>query len=510
MDNETSAHILVRQLVVDGITRGFGFPGETTLPLYAAFEALPFNHTLARCERCAGYMADAYARLTNQVALCDAPGGIGSPFLLPALHEAFNSSIPLIALTTSTSDSDLGRWSTSQCDHVGMFAPVVKETISIRSLGRVSELTHRAKVVATSGRPGPVHLDISSEILASKNTQTMQNGGYLSGMGCTFPVHRPIPSPEEISQAVDLLVKSQRPLVVAGGGVLLSTAVNELAQLAELYRVPVGTTYNGKGSIPESHSSAIGTIGSKGLTSANELAKEADVCLWLGSKAGDKSTEYGTIPSGCAQTIQVDIDPAELGRTLRVDVGLCGDVGATLRALSQALQVAGWSGTSTEWQDHCREITDGNRSAIKKITAGRSHLNTLSLMAQLQECITPDAIVVADASRACGWVGSRITPHSLVVAQFLLLAEAGSIGFALPAVIAASLAFPQRHVIGIGGDGGFAMACHELETAARVGAKFYLHNFEQQFIGITEPSCRRKHEQAKSIASFYTYRIGPL
>lgn len=482
MTLQKGADHLVTELARAGVEMAFGFPGESTLPLYAAFQHAAVRHVMARCERCAGYMADAYARITRRVAVCDAPGGIGSPHVLPALHEAYNSSIPLIMLTTATPDASTERWATSQCRHEDMFAPTVKEVLQVHSPERVGELTQRAVNIAVSGRPGPVHLDIASNILVEPVPSSSLNTVNTALASSIFPRFRPRPDLASLQQALRLLEKADRPLIVAGGGVLLSGAEAMLESFVNKFHIPVATTFNGKGSISELHPLAIGAVGSKGNIVANQLAEEADVVLWLGSKAGDKSTNFGRIPSPNASIIQVDIDSQEHGRTFQPTISLCADIAATLEDFCAIAQEAMPLARSS-WHTRTTTLVTAFRENIRRQATEAETLNTITLMHELHQRYADTAVIVADASRACSWVGAFYTT-AYAGRSVLAPRGSGSIGYALPATIAAALARPNHLVIGIGGDAGFAMACHELETAVRLGIRFIFLILNNNSLGL--------------------------
>jgi acetolactate synthase-1/2/3 large subunit len=463
------AAVLARSLADAGARVVFGFPGETTLPLYAAFRSQRLRHVMARCERCAGYMADAYARLRNEVGVCDAPGGVGSPFLLPALHEAHNSSVALLAITSGTPARGIGRWTTSDCAHDRMFAPAVKETVSIGDVRRIVESTRYAMRVATGGRPGPVHLDVASDVLSA--AAASDDAPHGAAPFCVaFPSSRPRPDRARLAAAAELVASAQRPLLVAGGGVLLSAASPALERFANAFRVPVATTFNGKGSLAETHPSAIGVIGAKGDLVANRLASEADVIVWTGSKAGDKSTNGGTLPVRGTAIVQIDADPAELGRIVDCRVGLVADAGAALDDLREALGALEWPGAAPAWSEATRSRVAEERA---RADAARDPVDGMStpLAVRAVQQIFHQPVIVADASRASSFVGAYVRT-SVSGRSVIAPRGSGSIGYALPATIGAAIACPDRAVVGIGGDAGFAMACHELETAVRLGLRF--------------------------------------
>jgi acetolactate synthase-1/2/3 large subunit len=328
---------------------------------------------------------------------------------------------------------------------------------------------------AASGRPGPVHLDIATDVLATAALPEARPSVPASGM---FPTQRPRPGRRALVEVADLLRSAARPIVIAGGGTHLSGAGEVLTRFSEAFRVPVATTFNGKGIIAETTAFAVGVVGAKGHPAANALAGEADVVLWLGSKAGDKSTNYGRIPAAGAHVIQVDIDPHELGRILETDLQIAADATATLEDLHELLLSGGWRGAPRRWAAHAGSVLQ------TALTAGcGDQLHTLHLIAAIEERFSRKAVIVADASRACSWVGAFYRTGS-AGRSVIAPRGSGSIGFALPATIGAAIARPECPVIGIGGDGGFGMSCHELETAVRLGTRFIFAILDNNSLGL--------------------------
>jgi acetolactate synthase I/II/III large subunit len=417
----TGSDALVDALQDAGIEMFFGLPGESTLPLYAAVRRSDVRHVMARSETAAGYMADAYARFTGKVAVTDAPGGIGSPLLLPALHEAYNSSIPLVALTSGVPADQEGRWPTAACRHQEMFRPAVKATIAVPDAAHLPALAGHAVRLAIQGRPGPVHLDVPSDLLAEPCDPQATAGQATIAPSAPSRIH---PDPQALAETAELLITAQRPLLVAGGGVQLAGAYNQLTAFTDAFRIPVATTFNGKGSLAETHPCSLGVIGAKGSTAANDIAARADMVVWIGSKAGDKSTDFGRLPGPGAVCIQVEGTP-------------------------------NWTGTTGALLDPPQD----------NVVPAPGNL----VQAMMRAC-PADTGVIADASRACSWVGAhfrcRLAGRSVIAPR-----GSGSIGYALPAAIGASLAQPERTMIGVGGDGGFALACQGMETAIRAGAR---------------------------------------
>lgn len=460
---KTGADWIVELLHHSGVQIVFGFPGESSLPLYVSMHrsSFPIKHIVARCEKCACYMSDAYARISGRPAVCDAPGGIGSTMLPPALNEAFNSSIPLVIITSGTPASVEGKWPTSHCDQVAMLSPLVKATIRAKLPERMPEYLRRAFRLATSPRCGPVHVEVPSDLLGI-NSELSADLCFVDSDCQRYPSSRTRPDAAVVRRVLDTLRRARRPLIMAGGGVLLAQAESDLLALVERAHLPVVTTLNGKGALPESHPLSLGVIGAKGNPDVNPICRESDWVLVLGSKLGDTSANYWTLFSPDATLVHCDSDPSEIGRNLRTELGLVGDVKLVCQDLCSAPESMMWA-TSEDWLARVERAREASREPVVGLSASVS-----ALMEEINERYATDAIIAADASQACGWIGAYFRP-SQAGRSVLAPRGSGSIGYALPAAIGAKLASPQSRVVAIGGDGGFAMASHELETAVRYG-----------------------------------------
>jgi acetolactate synthase-1/2/3 large subunit len=448
VQTHNAADAIVAALHDAGVKHVFGFPGETSLPLYVALQRqTDIEHVIARCPRCAAYMAEAYARVAQVVGVCDAPGGIGSPHAAPALHEAHNSSVPLVMLASGVARTARGRWSTSQCDQQELFRPLVKQTAYLDLPEQANERVHEALRLAGSPRTGPVFCEIPADVLAAEAPRpTAPVPPRPLGR---YPFTRTAAPEHLVRQAAELLRAAHAPVIVAGGGVYLSGGAPALQALVECAGTPVATTLNGKGAYKEQSAGSLGVTGAKGNPTANAALARADCILAIGTKLGDKSTDGYRWPRPDQTLIHVDCDAGELARTPAAQLGIQAD--ARLFCWALTLELAS---RPTPPQP------PGPRPAPSPESL------TSKLCHDLSEALPDRAVIVADASVASGWAGSAV--HLAARNQRVLTPRgSGSIGYALPAAIGAQFASPDARVVAIGGDGGLAMAMHEMETAAR-------------------------------------------
>lgn len=463
MKTLNAAHSLVRQLHNLGIRHVFGFPGESTLPLAVAAHniASPCHH-LAGCERCAGYMADGCARFGDRVTVAYAPGGIGSPHMLPAMSEAYNSSIPIVFISISEPLAQRGRWSTSTFDHRA-FDHVCKANIPIHHGSRMADSVRDAIRIAASPRTGPTHLEIPYDILTSEISAPSYEEDPCESLYPRFRLHA---SPDCLIRVRDRILRAEQPVAVLGGGAQLSRVpadlIGEFARRCELSLV---ATLNGKGTYPESEPASryLGVAGQKGEVAANRAVRESDLVILLGTKMGDKSSLDWTLIRNSQDVVQVDVDPAEIGRNFRVVESVLSDIRAFLEDILATLGDAAIP---------CRKV------AVVAESSGSADTPPLaSVMQHLSSRLTSEDMLIADASQACGWMGSYFR-SSLSGRGTASPRGTGSIGFALPAALGAWCARPQARVAAIGGDGGLLLCMHEMEACVRLRAslKFFLIN----------------------------------
>jgi acetolactate synthase I/II/III large subunit len=491
----TVADAVLQGLVQAGVDTVVGFPGETSLPLYLAMQRQDaVRHVLARCPRCAGYMAEAFARVSGNVGVCDAPGGIGSPFTTPALLEAFNSSTPLVFIASGVSRKNQGRWTTGECAQQELFSAVTKAAVRLEVPHDAAARVTGAVAIAAGPRSGPVFVEIPSDVLTMPTASKPVDVGY----GSQKPL-RAAPIPETVSLVARHLRTASQAVVIAGGGVHLGGAVVELRRLIELTALPVATTLNGKAAVDERLPNALGVTGAKGSLAANQYVREADCVVAIGTKLGDKSTDRYRWPHPGQLLVHVDSDATELYRFGHPSIPVLADAAEFCRALAAELAGFRYQGPCFRqdqpfWE---RGLTD-------------------HLCRRLSAHLGDEDVVVADASVASGWAGAAIQLRG--ARQRLLTPRgSGSISYALPAALGAKLARPQANVFALGGDGGFSMAMHEMETAVRnrLPITYFLLNNQRlglidrhavELLGGQPVSAQFSHVNWQQVASAFGWR----
>ena len=477
--------LLVDLLRAHGVRHVFGLPGGQTMALYdGILERAPsIRHVLVRDERSGAYAADAYARVSGGVGVCDATVGPGAAKLPSGLGEALNSSVPVLALV-----SDLPRQlapmryrgaASQALDQERLLEPVTKWLATVDDLAAMPDMVRRAFREATSGRPGPVALLLPQDVLdAAQAGQAAPGPSAWDARFGRCPSLRPRPDPADVDSAAAVLRAARRPLLLAGGGVLLSGATEALAALARRLSAAVATTLSGKGAFPEDHPLSVGVVGAMGTTAAAAAFAEADTVLLVGTKAGGSATFGWTLPRGDQAVVQLDVDPAELGRAFALRAGLLADARAGLEALRRALGEPAdgepADGAAPEpdrrrWRARLAELMAAWRAQRDRERAmGTRPIAPQRVLGELERALGGDDVVVCDASLASGWGGVYLEqrrPGRRVLSPRGL----AGLGWALPAAIGVATAVPGRRVVALVGDGALSYAVGELATVAERG-----------------------------------------
>lgn len=464
--------LLAHLLLEHRVRHVFGVPGGQTLALYDAILDLDptLRHVLVRDERTAGYAADAYARLTGRVGVCDATVGPGTAKLPSGLGEALGASVPVLALISELPAGMAAhryRGAASQAiDQAALLAPVTKWQATVSSAGVMPALVRQAFREATTGRPGPVALLLPQDVLDAPLGGPLPEPHPLSGRFGAFPSFRPSPDPADVAAAAEILASAARPLIVAGGGALHSAAGTALLALAERLGAGVATSLTGKGLVPERHPLALGVLGSMGAPAAAAALDEADVTLFVATKSGSGLTFGWTRPRPEQVVIQIDVDPAELGRALPTRVALLADARVGLERL---LEATGEQPARGAWRERVRGLAADWRAARDAERASAAEpVAPQRVIGALEEALGDDGLLVCDASLASGWGGVYLE-QARPGRRMLAPRGFAGLGFAVPAAIGAAVAAPGRPIVALTGDGALGYCVGELATIRELG-----------------------------------------
>jgi acetolactate synthase I/II/III large subunit len=470
MNNPNGAEAFVKLLSAHKVEHVFGLCGDTSLPLYDALARLGgpgghgIAHILTRDERSAGYMADTYARLTGKVGVCEGPSGGGATYILPAVAEANESSIPLLAVTTDISVSSRGRYVLTELDQAALFKPVTKWNKVIDRAGEIPATVRRAFREATSGRPGAVHLGLPYDVQKDPVDAADIWGEPLNA---SAPSHRVAPDDAAIAVAVAALAKAKRPIIVVGGGVVLAHAEDALARVAEALDAPVLTTISGQGSIADSHPLSAGVVGSNGGTMpTRDLVAQADLVLFVGCRAGSVTTERWRFPAAGTPVVHIDVDPAVIGAIYATAAGVVGDARLALDKLADALGAKRSGGDAAKRVAAARAAREA--AFLELANANATPIRPERLVHTMAELLPEDAVIVADPGTPCPYF-SAFYPKRRTGRWFVTNRAHGALGYSLPAVVGAAIARPASKCVAVMGDGSFGFACGEMETIVRLG-----------------------------------------
>ena len=456
-------YVLVDTLINHGVTHVFGMPGGQANAFYDALSQRKdkITHILIRDETTAGFAADAFSRVSGRIGVCDATVGPGATKFPSGLMEAFNSSVPILVIVSDHPQNSVllqqyGRISQGG-NQLDMLKPFAKETFNVPSIEMLSKVVSAAIHTAVSGRPGPVVVQIPQDVfLATTELEPLSGTSNHPKVRCSAPE-------SEVAKAVRLIASSKKPMILAGGGVQLSQAYEEIAQLSENYNIPVATTLTGKGSVAETSDLCLGVLGELGSPCAKIVADQADVILAIGYKHSQNSSYRWTWPRNDQTLIHIDIDPAEFGRIITADVALWGDARETLRQILVELKNHRFE-TSNEWLNVVK--VEKEKWLQVRNTENYSKSNPIWPQAAIQAIVDQlgeNDFVTCDAGFSSGWAGGFLELKGQG-RQIILPRGAAGLGSSLPFAVGVAMAKPGSRVVAISGDGAFSYNVGELAT----------------------------------------------
>jgi acetolactate synthase-1/2/3 large subunit len=445
------AEVLLKALEAEGVDTIFGYPGGAVLPIYDALYDSNLNHILTRHEQGAAHAADGYARATGKPGVCLATSGPGATNLVTGIANAYMDSVPLVAITGQVATPLLGRDSFQEADITGITLPITKHNYLVKDPKDLADIVKEAFHIATTGRPGPVLIDIPKDMSTAEVD-------YAGGAPLNLPGYRPPTYGDEdiVNLAARALMNSERPVIYAGGGVVNSGAHQELKQLAELLAAPVTTTLMGLGGFPDDHPLSLGMLGMHGTRYANYAVTECDLLLAVGVRFDDRVTSKIESFAKDATIIHIDIDPAELGKNVRVDVPIVGDVGIVLKQLLERLAVklpGAWQEKVNRWKKEYPLDFETSDLTIKP----------QQVINEIYNVTGGNARITTEVGQHQMWAAqyySYTKPRS-----FISSGGAGTMGYGFPAAIGVQVGCPDEVVFDIAGDGSIQMNIQELATA---------------------------------------------
>jgi acetolactate synthase-1/2/3 large subunit len=465
----------------------FGVPGDTSIGLYEAlYDVQPkIRHVMARDERSASFMADAYARLSHRPGICECPSGAGPLYAIPGIAEANASSIPVILLTSDIPLSGEGKQTITELNCEKLFETVTKWSYQLKDVSKIPEVVRRAYRIATTGRPGAVHLALPLE------TQKDAFPGnaidlYAESECASYPAYRTRGARAVLENLCKILINSKKPVIIAGGGANHSQAESAVLALAEWLSAPVVTTISGQGIIADNHFLAMGVTGDNGFhPHAHQAIEEGDVLLYVGCKMGSVSTLQWTLPGKYSdkQIVQIDLNPEFLGNNYQNSLSVAGDAKLILDDLLVLIKLESIKKETTEWVGSLNMARDTFwQKSITTFESNGSPLKPERIISSLNRHLTSTSVVIADAGTPTPYI-TRFLKLGGNGSRFIIPRAYGGLGYVIPALVGAHYARPEARLVGLFGDGSLGMSAGELETLSRLNIPAVMLHFNNGMFG---------------------------
>ena len=485
------ARILLECLSRLGIKEIFGYPGGAVIPIYdELYSFKDIKHYFARHEQGAVHEADGYARSTGNVGVCLATSGPGATNLVTGIMTAHMDSIPLLAITGQVTSTLLGKDAFQESDIVGITVPITKNNYLVQDIRELPRILKEAYYIASTGRPGPVLVDIPrdiqlEEIPYDEFKKLYEQEFELEGYNPVYEGHK-----GQIKTAIKMIKDSKKPLIIAGAGILKGHAYDELKEFVDNTNIPVAMTLLGLGSFPGNHELALGMIGMHGTTYANYAANEADLVIAAGMRFDDRVTGNPLKFLPNANIIHIDIDPAEIGKNKLIDVPIVGDVKNVLAELNRKIPKL----SHTKWLDEVAKLKKKYSLTFRKTE--EDILIPQEILFEINKLTKGEVIVATDVGQHQMWSAQYLTfnnPHTILTSG-----GAGTMGFGLPAAIGAQIANPNKKVIAIVGDGGFQMTFQELMMIKEYNLPVKIFIINNSYLGMVRQWQELFHEKRYS------------
>ncbi|MBP1465445.1 biosynthetic-type acetolactate synthase large subunit [Candidatus Chloroploca sp. M-50] len=472
----TGAQIMCEALIREGVEVMFGIPGGAIMPFYFAMWEYRdrLRHVLCRHEQGAGHAAEGYARSTGRIGVCIGTSGPGVTNLVTPIADAMMDSTPLLAICGQVGSHVLGKDAFQETDITGITMPITKHNYLVKDANELPYVFKEAIHIATTGRPGPVLIDITKDAMQKSIVPNWDVKLNLPGYKPTYQPNR-----KQIREALKLLLQAKKPLIIAGNGVIMSGAADELRHFAEKLRIPVITTLHGIGSFPEEHPLSIGMPGMHGWVHVNRAIQTCDVLFNIGGRFDDRVTGKASTFAPNAKVIHVDIDPSEIGKNVKVTVPIVGDARATLLALLEEMpareELADLHSAASDWMEHIREMQDKHQGKQQYVNRADTLHMTLPPHDVYQKINQTLALrgnyrVVTDVGQHQMWA-AQLMDWNAGPRTHITSGGAATMGFSVPASLGVAIAHPDETIWVICGDGGFQMTNQEMATIHQEGIK---------------------------------------
>ena len=445
---------IIESLKNMGVKTIFGYPGGQTIPFYDMLYDADIDHILVRHEQAAAHAADGYARASGKVGVCLATSGPGATNLVTGIGTAYMDSSPIVAITGQVPTHLIGNDAFQEADIIGITMPIVKHSYQPKNPDLIPSMIKSSFEIASSGRPGPVLIDVPKEVQEGELTKF--DDSLIETPGYNPTVKGNI---KQIKKARDLIKQAKKPMILAGAGVIISNACCELKTLANTINAPVMTSLLGKGAFDETDDLALGMLGMHGRKVSNDYINESDLLIAIGVRFSDRTT--GRLDSFVPDTkvIHIDIDPAEIGKNVDVDLPIVGDAKNVLSSLNKVLKDYKVPSEVNDWTNM---IKQKNKDLKPRVSYDDVPLKPQTVIKEISEVLSPESILTTDVGQNQMWAAHFFDTQK--PRKFISSGGLGTMGFGFPAAIGAKVACPDDPVVSINGDGGFLMVCQELAT----------------------------------------------
>ncbi|MCS7232485.1 MAG: biosynthetic-type acetolactate synthase large subunit [Synergistetes bacterium] len=452
----TGAAAVLRCLELENVRVAFGLPGGAIMPFYdELYKRKSFKHILVRHEQSAAHAADGYARVSKEVGVCIATSGPGSTNLVTGIATAYMDSVPLVAIVGQVATSLVGKDAFQETDIVGITLPIVKHSFKVKKFGDIYFAIRGAFYIAKTGRPGPVLVELPSDV--------QRQEGVFRGTDLNFRGYNPegFWNLDKMPEAIEAILNCERPVILAGGGVIISNACTELLNLAEKLEIPVATTLMGKGAFPEEHWLSLGMVGMHGTPAANKALCEADLIVAIGVRFSDRSIGRPDKFANSAKVVHIDYDPAEVGKNVRPNIYLVGDARKIIKEIVDSVGKVDIS-RRREW---LKKIADW-KEELRFDLEYSGQVRPQHVLKAVMEITKGEAILTTEVGQNQMWAALYYKVNK--PRRFITSGGLGTMGYGLPAAMGACIACGcEMPVFNIAGDGSFMMSVHELDTCAR-------------------------------------------
>ena len=498
------AQAIIKSLEEENVEHIFGIQGGSIIEVYdALYDSKKIRHILMRHEQCAAHAAEGYAKASGKVGVCVATSGPGATNLVTGIADAHMDSVPIVALTGQVPVNLIGNDAFQESDIIGITMPITKHNFQITDVDDIPKTIRSAFRIASTRRPGPVLIDLPKDIQQKEYTKKFTYPKEVRMPGYKETISNP--HPKKIVEAAEALMNAERPVIISGGGVIISNAHSELFSLAESLGIPVATSLMGKGSFPEDHPLSLGMVGMHGRKAANLMVTESDVLFVVGMKFSDRVTADVKHFAPLAKIIHIDIDPSEIGKNVNSDIPIVGDAKVVLQKLLKTISIAK-AKKKTLWHERLEKF---KKEFAPNYDYDTSPIKPQRIMKEINALIDENTIITTEVGQCQMW-----SAHYLDLKKprtFITSGGLGTMGFGFPAAIGAKIAKPECNVVDIASEGSFLMSSQELATCMveEIPVKVVLMN--NRYLGMVKQwqdifyDKRRSHTYLGEVPDFVKY-----